>query len=81
MSNDGNNSMPVGWCSATLGDLGAYINGRGFKKTEWSKEGRPIIRIQDLTKTESSAFAVKERVLPHILPRVRDKNRQIRYHS
>src|SRR5438105_4958984 len=26
-----------------------YLNGRGFKKSEWSDIGRPIIRIQNLT--------------------------------
>lgn len=34
---------------ATLGDVGRYLNGRAFKKAEWSKVGRPIVRIQDLT--------------------------------
>jgi type I restriction enzyme S subunit len=37
------------WTKGTLGDLGRYLNGRGFKKSEWSSTGRPIIRIQDLT--------------------------------
>lgn len=37
------------WEDTTLGKLGRYINGRAFKTSEWSKAGRPIIRIQDLT--------------------------------
>ncbi|MGP3981423.1 restriction endonuclease subunit S [Streptomyces sp. KR80] len=41
--------LPVGWAWSRLGDLGEYINGRGFKKAEWSDTGRPIIRIQNLT--------------------------------
>lgn len=41
--------LPTGWAQATVGDLGEYINGRGFKKSEWSEDGRPIIRIQNLT--------------------------------
>jgi type I restriction enzyme S subunit len=41
--------VPEGWTSTTLGNLGLYLNGRAFKKSEWSKTGRPIIRIQDLT--------------------------------
>lgn len=41
--------MPHGWTAATLGEVGRYLNGRGFKKSEWSKVGRPIVRIQDLT--------------------------------
>ena len=42
-------ALPAGWARATLGDLGEYLNGRAFKKSEWSDEGRPIVRIQDLT--------------------------------
>ncbi|MGW6310358.1 restriction endonuclease subunit S [Streptomyces niveus] len=41
--------LPSGWAWARLGELGEYINGRGFKKSEWSDTGRPIIRIQNLT--------------------------------
>ncbi|MET7427125.1 restriction endonuclease subunit S [Dactylosporangium sp. NPDC005555] len=41
--------LPNGWAWTTLGNLGQYINGRGFKKSEWSTAGRPIIRIQNLT--------------------------------
>jgi len=39
------------WLSTTLGEIGEYLNGRGFKKSEWSERGRMIIRIQDLTGT------------------------------
>lgn len=42
-------AIPPGWCIAALGSLGRYLNGRGFKKSEWSDRGRPIIRIQNLT--------------------------------
>lgn len=41
--------LPDGWSWVTLGDLGNYYNGRGFKKSEWRDAGRPIIRIQNLT--------------------------------
>ncbi|MEW1793115.1 MULTISPECIES: restriction endonuclease subunit S [Streptomyces] len=41
--------LPAGWAWAQLGELGEYVNGRGFKKSEWSDTGRPIIRIQNLT--------------------------------
>jgi type I restriction enzyme S subunit len=44
-----NGTAPKGWRTTTLGSLGTYVNGRAFKSTEWSKTGRPIIRIQDLT--------------------------------
>ncbi|MBU1643055.1 restriction endonuclease subunit S, partial [bacterium] len=46
-------SLPKGWALATLGDLAHYINGRGFKKSEWKTEGLPIIRIQNLNKEDA----------------------------
>jgi type I restriction enzyme S subunit len=42
-------SVPQGWKATTLGQLGRYLNGRGFKRSEWSDKGLPIIRIQNLT--------------------------------
>ncbi len=36
---------------AKLGEIATYINGYAFKPTDWSEEGLPIIRIQDLTGT------------------------------
>jgi len=42
-------TAPAGWNRQTLGELGRYLNGRGFKKQEWRSAGRPIIRIQNLT--------------------------------
>jgi type I restriction enzyme S subunit len=32
-----------------LGDTGLYINGLAFKPEDWGKQGRPIIRIQNLS--------------------------------
>jgi type I restriction enzyme, S subunit len=43
--------VPHGWAKSTLGEIGEYLNGRGFKKSEWREAGRPIIRIQNLTGT------------------------------
>ena len=34
---------------AKLGDIATYINGYAFKPSDWSDQGLPIIRIQDLT--------------------------------
>ena len=34
---------------ARLGDIATYVNGYAFKPTDWSDNGVPIIRIQDLT--------------------------------
>ncbi len=45
--------LPRGWAWSTLGEIGDYMNGRGFRKSEWSDAGRPIIRIQNLTGTGS----------------------------
>lgn len=45
--------LPPGWAWTTLGEIGDYLNGRGFRKHEWSDSGRPIIRIQNLTGTSS----------------------------
>jgi type I restriction enzyme S subunit len=43
--------LPRGWSPTTLGVIGEYLNGRGFKRSEWRDVGRPIIRIQNLTGT------------------------------
>ncbi|MER7553785.1 restriction endonuclease subunit S [Streptomyces anulatus] len=45
--------LPEGWATSTLGELAEYVNGRGFRKAEWSRSGRPIIRIQNLTGSNS----------------------------
>lgn len=33
----------------TLDEVATYINGRAFKPEEWEEDGKPIIRIQNLT--------------------------------
>ena len=48
MSDD---SPPDGWSLVTVGDVATYINGRAFKPAEWEDSGRPIIRIQNLTRS------------------------------
>ena len=40
--------LPIGWASAKIADICDLINGRAFKPTEWSQNGLPIIRIQNL---------------------------------
>ena len=42
-------SLPQGWSWTTLGSVAQYVNGRAFKPSEWEENGRPIIRIQNLT--------------------------------
>ena len=41
--------LPDNWKWTTLGEIAKYINGRAFKPSEWENQGRPIIRIQNLT--------------------------------
>jgi type I restriction enzyme S subunit len=41
-------ALPKGWKWMKLGDVARYLNGRPFKPEEWSTEGTPIIRIQNL---------------------------------
>src|ERR1700752_4485621 len=48
------NKLQKDWKLLPLGEVAKYLNGRGFKKTEWETEGLPIIRIQNLNKEESS---------------------------
>ncbi len=40
--------LPEGWHWAKLGMLMEMFNGRAFSQTEWSSDGLPIIRIQNL---------------------------------
>lgn len=46
-------SLSSNWTPTTLGKLATYINGRGFKKSEWATRGVPIIRIQNLTESSN----------------------------
>ncbi|WP_197379991.1 restriction endonuclease subunit S [Mycolicibacterium mengxianglii] len=56
--------LPNGWAQTTLGAVAEYTNGRGFKKSEWSDSGRPIIRIQNLTGSGSSFNYFRGELLP-----------------
>jgi type I restriction enzyme, S subunit len=40
--------LPPGWATASVGEIIEARNGRAFKSSEWTKEGTPIIRIQNL---------------------------------
>lgn len=41
-------SIPTNWSWIRLGDAMSMVNGKSFKKSEWSRDGLPIIRIQNL---------------------------------
>ena len=36
-----------------LGELATFVNGSAFKPEEWSQEGLPIVRIQNLTQGDA----------------------------
>ncbi|HEX2958499.1 MAG TPA: restriction endonuclease subunit S [Chitinispirillaceae bacterium] len=40
--------VPDEWQKKTIDDLFVFTNGTGFKASDWSKEGLPIIRIQNM---------------------------------
>ncbi|MFP4027126.1 MAG: restriction endonuclease subunit S [Candidatus Brocadiia bacterium] len=52
--NDLPDKLPDHWTWSTFGEMADYINGYGFSKSEWDEDGRPIIRIQNLTGTGDS---------------------------
>lgn len=45
----GSNGLATGWELVSVRDVARYINGLAFKPADWGTEGRPIIRIQNLT--------------------------------
>ena len=42
------------WPMVKMGEVAEYVNGFAFKSEDWTTEGTPIIRIQNLTKTSGS---------------------------
>lgn len=55
--------VPEHWEVSKVKLLADYINGYPFKPAEWGAKGRPIIRIQNLTK-EHAAFNYYDGVIP-----------------
>ena len=47
--------VPGNWGWVALGDTMTMVNGRAFKPEEWTQDGTPIIRIQNLN-NENAAF-------------------------
>ncbi len=47
------NKLPKDWKWVELGEVASYLNGRAFKPSEWEKEGKQIIRIQNLNNSEA----------------------------
>ena len=46
--------IPNNWKISKMKHIGTYINGYAFKPSDWNNEGKPIIRIQDLTGSQSN---------------------------
>ena len=40
--------LPRGWAWAKVDDICDAVNGKAFKPSDWSRQGTPIIRIQNL---------------------------------
>ncbi len=55
--------VPAHWEISKVKLLADYINGFPFKPAEWGAKGRPIIRIQNLTK-EHAAFNYYDGAIP-----------------
>ncbi len=55
--------LPDGWVQCRVGDLGKFINGMAFKPKDWEENGRPIIRIQNLSGTSAKYNHTKRNVL------------------
>ncbi|MDO5592545.1 MAG: restriction endonuclease subunit S [Bacillota bacterium] len=45
--------LPEGWKWVRIGGISELYNGRAFKPTDWSNEGLPIVRIQNLNDREA----------------------------
>jgi len=59
-------NIPQNWGWVAIGDTMTMINGKAFKPEEWSSEGIPIIRIQNLN-NENAAF---NRCNAHLDPKI-----------
>lgn len=56
--------MKEGWKYKRLGDVATYINGFAFKPEDWTTEGLPIIRIQNLTESNKVYNYCKRKDIP-----------------
>jgi type I restriction enzyme S subunit len=65
--------IPEHWKESKVKYLGCYINGYPFKPEDWSSDGLPIIRIQNLTNPEASF----NRYAGEVNPRCRVRNGDI----
>jgi type I restriction enzyme S subunit len=59
--------IPKGWETTKIGSITDLINGRGFKSTEWSNDGLPIIRIQNLNGSKEFNYTNVQVEKKHII--------------
>lgn len=54
-------TIPYAWKIDSLGNIANFVNGRAFRPNEWTTDGLPIVRIQNLTnpKAKFNYFANK----------------------
>lgn len=52
--------IPEEWAVRKLGDIAEYVNGKAFKPSDWSEEGVPIVRIQNLNGGEEFNYCNKQ---------------------
>lgn len=45
--------VPAHWTTSKVKYLGRYVNGYAFRPDDWSIDGRPIVRIQNLTNPDA----------------------------
>lgn len=46
-------NVPKGWARTTIGEIAELVNGRAFKTSEWTSDGLPIVRIQNLNRQDA----------------------------
>ncbi|HWM83567.1 MAG TPA: restriction endonuclease subunit S [Pseudolabrys sp.] len=45
--------LPQGWSATTIGSVCDLVNGKAFKPSDWSDTGLPIVRIQNLNRSDA----------------------------
>lgn len=65
-------TVPPGWRQSRVKYLGSYMNGYPFKPSDWGTEGRPILRIQDLSGSNAEPNRFDGEIDPRYLIREGD---------
>jgi type I restriction enzyme S subunit len=59
-------AIPENWGWVSVGDVMMMVNGKAFKPEEWTTEGTPIIRIQNLNNENAGFNRCKAEVDPKV---------------